>query len=277
MGKYSRTWSLIKASWNILKQDKWLLLFPSLSGLCCLLVITPFLLNLFEEDDAKVPLTNDSNTEFLVYCLLAFLIYFCLHFIITFFNSAIVAYAALRIRGENATVRDGFLIALDCILLIAGWALLAATVGVILDIIEERIGRFAKLAVTTLGISWAAVSFLVIPILVIERKHAITATKESAELLKVVWGEGLLSNFYFFRLFLYLSLPGILIFVLGFVISTNAAVVVCIILSATYTVLLMIVQSSLKAIFQTALYFYARDNFVTEGFRREDLRRSFTR
>jgi hypothetical protein len=217
--------------------------------------------------------TDKSGTGFFVYWLTVFLIYFCFHFIITFFNSAVVAYAAKRIQRENVTVRDGFLTALDCIPLIAGWAFLSATVGVMLNIVEARFGRFAGIIIRVLGISWAAVSFLVIPVLVIERKDAVSATKESAELLKEVWGEGLLSNFYFFRVFLYLSLPAVLLFLLGFVISTNAAVS----LAAIYILLLMIVQSTLKSIFQTALYFYARDNLVSDGFRREDLRSAFTK
>lgn len=127
------------------------------------------------------------------------------------------------------------------------------------------------------GISWAAVSFLAVPVMVIERKHAISATKESAQLIEETWGEGLLSNFYFLRVFFYFSLPGVVLFILGFLISTDAAVVICISLAAIYIVMLMIVYSTLKSIFQTALYFYACENLIGKGFRREDLRRAFTK
>ncbi|HJQ67790.1 MAG TPA: DUF6159 family protein [Blastocatellia bacterium] len=277
MSKYSRTWALIKGSWGILKQEKRLILFPILSGLCCLLLMAPFVLRLSEDGDDEFRLTDDSSLDILIILLGGLLVYSCLHFIVTFFNAAIVAYASLRIREEDASLKEGFLAALDCIHLIAGWAIIAATVGLILTLIEDRLGRFSRLIVEALGISWAAVSFLVVPILVIERRNAVTATKESAELLKEVWGEGLLSNFYLFRVFLYLSLPGLFVFALGFMIGTNASVVICLSLSLIYFVLLMIAHATLKSIFQTALYYYARESMVAEGFRRDDLRRAFSK
>jgi hypothetical protein len=42
MGKFSYTWSIMGASWEVLKRDKKLLLFPLLSGLCCLIVLGSF-------------------------------------------------------------------------------------------------------------------------------------------------------------------------------------------------------------------------------------------
>ncbi len=277
MSKYSRTWALIKGSWDILKQEKRLILFPILSGLCCILLVAPFVWRLSEDGDQEFRPADDANWDSLTYWLVAFLIYFSLHFIVTFFNSATVAYVSLRIQGEEATLKDGLLAALDCMPLIAGWAMIAATVGLILVLIEDRLGRVGRLVVEILGISWAALSFLVVPILVIERKNAISATKESAELLREVWGEGLLSTFYFFRVFLYLCVPGALLFALGFMIATNASVVICITLSGIYFMLLTITHSTLKTIFQTALYYYARENMVAEGFRRDDLRRAFSK
>ncbi|HEX5732967.1 MAG TPA: DUF6159 family protein [Blastocatellia bacterium] len=277
MSKYSRTWALIKGSWSILKEDKKLLLFPILSGACCLVLVTPFILRMSEDGSDEFRPADDSNLDFLILSLEVFLIYFSLHFVVTFFNSAIVAYASQRIQGEDATLKEGLLAAVDCIFLIAGWAMLVATLGLIMSLIEDRLGRFGRVIVEILGLTWAAVSFLVIPIMVIERRNAITATKESAELVKEVWGEGLLSNIYFFRVFLYLCVPGAIIFVLGFMIATNASVVICLALSGIYFVVLIIAHSSLKTIFQTVLYYYARENIVADGFRRDDLRRAFSK
>jgi hypothetical protein len=39
MNRIHRTWSLMSACWQILKQDKALLLFPLISGICCLLLL----------------------------------------------------------------------------------------------------------------------------------------------------------------------------------------------------------------------------------------------
>ena len=39
MGKFSRTWELMGMSWQVLKKDKEMLLFPFLSMICCLAVL----------------------------------------------------------------------------------------------------------------------------------------------------------------------------------------------------------------------------------------------
>ena len=41
-GNISQTWELMGQSWDVLKQDKELLIFPLVSGLYCLLVIASF-------------------------------------------------------------------------------------------------------------------------------------------------------------------------------------------------------------------------------------------
>ena len=42
MGKFSRTFSMMRASWEVLKQDKELLVFPLLSAVGCVLVLASF-------------------------------------------------------------------------------------------------------------------------------------------------------------------------------------------------------------------------------------------
>ena len=43
MGKIAVTMSLMKASWQVLKKDKELLFLPVISGVCCLSVMTIFI------------------------------------------------------------------------------------------------------------------------------------------------------------------------------------------------------------------------------------------
>ena len=45
MGKIGYTFAMMRASWEVLKKDKELLLFPLLSGFCCLLVMLSFALS----------------------------------------------------------------------------------------------------------------------------------------------------------------------------------------------------------------------------------------
>jgi len=53
---------------------------------------------------------------------------------------------------------------------IAGWALLSATVGLILRVIEDRSEKIGRIVAGLLGVAWTVASFMVVPVLVAERK-----------------------------------------------------------------------------------------------------------
>ncbi len=274
-GRISNTWGLMGDSWRILKQDKKLLLFPLLSGICCIIVIASFAIPMVANDSLMPPQAGEEGVqpttgEQVTYYLKLFLFYFCNYLVIIFFNSAIVGCAAMRMNGQNPTLGDGFRICFARMPLIVGWALVAATVGLILRIIEDKNRKIGRFIAGLLGMAWTAISFLVLPILVIEKKHPISALKESTVMLKKTWGEQLVCNFSFGLIFFLLFLPGIALVVLGIFIgaSTGNAVVAvaCIAVAVIYFIALSLIQSALQVIFQTALYYYAKHQTAPAGF-----------
>lgn len=269
MGKISRTWSLMGASWELLKKDKEMLFFPFISGICCLLVIASFAIPLFVTDNWRPPGGDASSTQQIVYYLVLFLFYFCNYFVIVFFNSAVVACAVIRMGGGDPTIGDGFRAAFARLPLIVGWALISASFGLLLRIIEDRSEKIGRIVAGLLGMAWTAVSFLVIPILVIDKKSPITAFKESATLLKKTWGEQLISNFSFGLLFFLLNIPAFLLIGVGIFIGSGMALIICISLAVIYLIVLALIQSTLQAIFQAALYLYARHGRAPAGFQGE--------
>ena len=138
MGKFSNTFSLMRASWEVLKKDKEILIFPLISGICCLLVVASFAIPLYASGNWRPPGDEATANQQVAYYAVLFLFYFCNYFVIVFFNSAIIACAVIRMGGGNPTVGDGFRAAFSRVGLIAGWALVCATVGLILRIIEDR-------------------------------------------------------------------------------------------------------------------------------------------
>ena len=121
-----------------------------------------------------------------------------------------------------------------------------------------------------LGMAWTIVSFLVVPILVVENKGPIAALKDSTALLKKTWGEQLASNFSFGMIFFLLAIPAFGLILLGIHLG-GVALMACIGVAVIYLIVLALIQSALQAIFQTALYLYARDGQVPEGFHAEVL------
>jgi len=110
---------------------------------------------------------------------------------------------------------------------------------------------------------WTLASFLVVPILVAERKSPIDALKGSASLLKKTWGEQLVGNFSFsfgFVFFL-LAIPAYLAIALAVYAGRDLKSMPLAVASATvgvlYLILLALIQSALQSIFQAALYLHA--------------------
>ena len=112
---------------------------------------------------------------------------------------------------------------------------------------------------------------MVVPILVVENKGPLTALKESTQLLKKTWGEQLVGNFSFGLLFFLLGIPAYALVVLGIVSGSGATTLLCIGLAVVYLIVLALVQSALQSIFQAAIYLYARNGQVAEGFQEEFL------
>lgn len=270
MSRISYTWSLMGASWGVLKKDREILVFPFIAGICTLLISASFLIPFYTSGNWMPPDSDASFQQQLNYYLILFAFYFCNYFILIFFNSAVVACAEIRMRGGDPTVRDGIQVAVARLPLILGWALLSASVGLILRIIEDRISSVGKLIVGVLGMAWSVVSFLVIPILVIEKKGPVTAFKESTMLLKKTWGEQLIGTFSFGLIFFLLAIPAALLIAVGAA-TGSAGMIFFIVLAVVYILILASIQSALQTIFQAAVYLYAREGRVPDGFQSEQL------
>jgi hypothetical protein len=268
---------MMSACWQVLKQDKSLLLFPLISGIACVLVLASFAVPLYVTGNWQPPGRNAASTQQAVYYGVLFLFYVCNYFIVVFFNAGIVACATIRMTGGNPTIGDGFRAAAARLPVIAGWAVLSATVGLILRIIEDRSDKVGRFVAGLLGAGWTVVSFLVVPILVVENKNPFEALKDSTMLLKKTWGEQVAGNFSFGLLFFLLTIPAIALVVLS-VFSRNVAVIAaCAVLTVLYLIALALVQSALQSIFQAAVFLYARNGQVPEGFEAELLGNAMAR
>ena len=279
-GNISHTWELMGQSWQVLKKDKELLVFPLVSGICCLLVIASFAVPMIMSDSWMPPQagTEQGQTvttqQQVIYYAKLFLFYFCNYFVIIFFNAAVAACAAMRMNGDDPTVGDGFRMAFSRIHAIFGWALVSATVGLILRIIEDKNEKIGALVASLLGTAWTLISFLVLPILVIENTGPFAALKKSTGLLKKTWGAQIGANFSFGLIFFLLMIPAFVIGVLGFMSQNPILIVLCLTIAVIYAIILSLIESVLGVIFQTALYYFAENGSAPNGFNTRLLRDS---
>lgn len=276
MGRLARSWTLFKASWQVLRSDKELILFPILSGAACVLLLLSFALPIaLAGDGGRFERIEEEGVAVLEWVLL-FAFYFGTNFIVTFFNVALVACAVKRLDGGDPTIGYGIAEASSRLGLIVGWSLLSATVGLVLRAIEERSEWLGRLVAGLFGMLWALVSFFVVPILVVERKGPFAALKESGALLRKTWGEQLVAGFSFGLVSFLLMIPGVLILVGGIAAAVSGLpVLLWVNILAAGVVWLLgvgILSSTLKTIFQTALYLWARDGKARGPFAEATLR-----
>lgn len=276
--RFSRSWELIKASGAVLRQDKELLLFPFFSAIATLLVSATFIVPLVATGAFEQANVQGSEGPYLVFL---FLFYLVQYFIIFFFNSALVGAAMIRLDGGDPTVSDGLRIARGRFVQILGYAAIAATVGLILRIIEERAGFIGRWIIGLLGVAFTVATFLTVPILVSRDIGPVDAVKESASLLKKTWGENIIGNagmglvFFLF----YLGVFGIgMVFVFGAAQTGNATLIVLVIALLVLAVIgLALVQAALQGVYSAALFRYATTGDAGTGFDNTLLDNAFRR
>jgi hypothetical protein len=275
--RFSRSWSLVKSSAYVLGQDKELLLFPLISAGALLLVMACFALPVLGLG-ALDGLRGGEHISATMY-VVAFLFYFSQYFVIFFFNAALVGAAMIRLDGGDPTVKDGLRIATSKIGVIAGYAAIAATVGMILRIIQERVGFIGKMIVGILGVGWTIATYMVVPVLVHRDVGPVEAIKESAYLLKETWGENVIGQaglgLAFGFIFTGVIIAGMFVlFVAGLTHSPwmiGFAVVVTLLAIAVTA----LVQAALSGIYAAALYRYATTGQGTTGFAAADMKLAF--
>lgn len=279
MGKFARSWALAKASMDVLRADKELLVFPFVSSVATLVVAASFLLPIWGLGLLRGLDAGGGPTVALYALLFAF--YLVQYFVIFFFNTALVGAAMIRLDGGDPTVGAGLRIAAGKWQAILGYAAIAATVGMILRALSERSGFLGRIAVSLLGVAWTVATYLAVPVLVARDVGPVEAVKESASLLRRSWGENLIGQggigVVFALVYIVVGAVGVgIVVLLGVQKLAVAAVVAACLLVAAF-LLLALVQAALSGIYSAALYRFAVAGDAPAGFDGALLRNAFQR
>ena len=277
--RLSRSWALVKASASVLRQDKELLVFPLVSMAALSVVVLAFALPIFGLGMLDgLAAGQDVRVEAAAYAI-AFLFYFSQYCVIFYFNTALVGAAMIRLDGGDPTLADGLRIATSRLGTIVGYALVSATVGVVLRAIQERVGFIGRVIVGLLGVGWAIATFLVVPVLAARDIGPIEAIKESASLLRKTWGENLMGQaglgLAFGLIFVGVLVSCFALLVAAFLTGSVAIVVLAGVVSLLAIGITALVQAALGGIYAAALYRYATKGEQTPGFAAETLRLAF--
>lgn len=279
--RFARSWDLIKASGRVLAADKELLVLPVLSAIAGMIVIASFLYPALIDGWLPQAVREAQATgqgDPLVYAWI-FGLYVVLYFVGFFFNAALVAAALERLRGGDPTLSSALGAASSRFWAILGYAVIAATVGLILRAIEERVGWVGKLVVGLIGVVWTIATFLAVPVLVAQDVGPIEAVKRSATLLKQTWGENLIGQAGIgFGFFLVYAVAGLVFVGLLMLVGGEGGGAVAGVLIALFVVtvlLLAVMQAALSAIYSAALYRFAAEGDAGSAFGAQTLSHAF--
>ena len=264
---FGRTLELIKLSWGVLQSDRKLIAFPLLSGLA-FLVFAGVMTGIGSGIGLLDRMGSEAGLALSDIGVLA-ITYFGLAFVIIYFNAALAGAAMVRLAGGQSTMSEGFQMANRRLPQIAGWALISATVGLILQVMRSnsRDNFLSQLVLSMIGGVWAYMTFFVVPVLVAENIGPIGAIQRSGSLFKRTWGEQMVANFGFGMVGLIAvvaaGIPAYLIGQVSLVAGIGVGVVTVGVAVATV--------ATLETIFKAALYGYVADGRVAEGFTEDTL------
>jgi hypothetical protein len=271
MNRLENSWEMAKRSWAVLKSDKALAWFPIFSFLASLAVV-----GVFAGLVAATGINNNSTGSALrpVGWVLVAVGYLALAFVQTYFLAGLVAGADARLQGGHASIRDALDVANSRLHRLLPWAVVTATVTLILNQLERQ-GVVGQIIGSLIGLAWNLITFLTIPILVIEDVGVGTALRRSKDLFKKTWGENVVGQAGLGIVGFLVMIPGLL--VVGIAAASGSLVVTVLIgaIGVAWILVSATVVAALSGIYRTALYRFASSGVIPPEFAGADFQGAF--
>jgi len=271
MSTIRRSYAIFRESLGVLSKDKEILLFPILSGI---ITIVAFVTMVFTGVTTGLFAHLGGNNNPLAYVVL-FVWYFISWFIVLFFNVAVIECASIRLHGGDPTIADGFRASMQHLGRIVVWALVSATVGVILRVIAERAKIVGRIIAGLLGAAWSIATYFIVPVIIFERRSVRDSVKQSTQLITKTWGESFVAAGGIGVFMMLLAVAGLALPIGAIFISPTAALVALGIV-VVYWIALSVITAALSGIFRTALYLYATEGRMPDGFTPDYVQNAFT-
>jgi uncharacterized metal-binding protein len=269
--RFGRSWELTKQCWALLRSNKVLVLFPILSGLASLVIIASFTVPLFLSGDVQQLQSRGGQAAPQTYLIL-FLFYFCLYLVQIFFSCALMGAANVAFAGGQASLGVGLSLAWSRMGRIMVWAAVAATVGMVLRTIQERVGLVGKIVVALMGAAWTILTYFMAPIIMFEDLGVTDGFQRSTAIIKKTWGEGMGKVLAFSAM----TFVAVIVLMVGTFVLFAINPIVAVLFFLLGIVAVATVASAMDGIFKVALYRYACWNTVPEGFSPELMQGAFS-
>jgi hypothetical protein len=266
MSRIRRGWALTKKSWGLLRANPELIRFPLYGAVATVLLAVVTLgpgLYLFEQETlaGAIPLLIIG-----VYVLTVVGVYF---------SVGLAAAADMIFRGQaNVTVHDGLEVSRARFTQICGWAALSSAIGLVMGALESQGGIGGQIAARLVGMAWALVTFLAVPVIAIEGTGTFATLKRSASIFRERWGQQITGNIAIGGAVGLLGvLPSAILIAIGVAVWSSASFVgaLLVIVGVIGLSIALLISKALSGIFGVALYRYATEGQAVGGFTPEEL------
>lgn len=256
----SRGWAMTKVSFSVVRADPEILTLPLLAGVTLAGVMS---LSYF---GFLAPLLDSPTPSTGLLALSIFALYVVGYFIVLWFNAAVMEMATIRFNGGNPNILHGLKRSAAKSGRIFQWAIIAATVGLILNILKEmardRHSFLGQIFASILSTAWNVLTFFVLPIAVYRDVGPISAIRQSGSLMKRTFGESVGAMFTTGLLFFLLSLPGIAL-------AYYATSIVLLVVGFLWILAVAALSTAVNGILVAALYKYANEGVLPQAFREQ--------
>ncbi|MCB0973740.1 MAG: hypothetical protein KDB86_04170 [Actinobacteria bacterium] len=277
MSKLDRGMDMARSSWAVLKQDKELMALPVVGGIVTMvaafLLLAPFSLLADSASTSTRDGSDPSGGATILILLALIVVFFAVVLITQIFAGAVVHGAHTRMTGGDPSFSSSLKGALSATRQLIPWAIATGTVGVIVDQLRER-GFLGQIVAGFINFAWKTATFIVLPILVIEKLGARDAYNRSRDLMGGLYGDSAMANFGLGLAGFVGSIVGILLLVAGSGIG-GAIGGILVVAGFVWLIGVTVVLQTLTGVMRAAFYLYAVERQVPEHFNEAQFRTAF--
>src|SRR5688572_22827201 len=264
MGRIGRSFQLVALSYRILMHDKEPMVLPLMAGVIIAGVVLGVAFGFGLDSKAIEQFGPGAYVPL-------FLMYVLAYAIGIFFQAAVVAGAMERMRGGDPTIGSSLAMASRRLVPILLWAVVAATVGMALRAIHERVGFVGRIIASIAGAAWSLATFFVVPVLVLEDRTIRGSFTRSVAMFRETWGETVVGGTALGAAAVCAWMPlGAITGLRAWLVGTLALAVF-----AGGAIALMVLFSALDGVYVASLYRYATERRVMSGFDETLLKQAF--
>ena len=265
----SATSSLLKVSFQVLRRNKRLIAFPVLSITAEAIVLTAFAVPYLVLRQGSS--AGSTRTSIAGYGLGA-LCYLTLTAVSAYVSAALLIAVSQIMRGGQPSVGGALRSASRVLPSILAWSLASSTVGLLIRALDRRVPIVSAI----LGVSWSALSFFVLPVIVFEGAGPVRGTRRAVEVLRSAWREEVTGTLRLGGILLLLAIPMAPVLFFGYGSENESAMLLAVVVCALWFGLCGLVLSCLTGVYRAAVYLYATTKTTPPQFAGIDLGRAFT-